>query len=109
MSDVPVTMGLADEEGFPHRGVINFEDNHIDPNTGTLRVRGIFKNADRMLSPGLFVRVHLPVGQAYEAVMVAEQAVSTDQGRKFVYVVGPDKKVTNRPVKLGRAYDGRAW
>lgn len=107
LSDVEVTMALADEDGYPHQGKINFEDNRVDANTGTLRVRGVFRNADRLLSPGLFVRVRLPVGQAYQAVLVAEQAVGTDQGRKFVYVVDKDNKANYRPVKLGRAYNGQ--
>lgn len=106
LSDVPVFMVLADEEGYPHQGQINFEDNRVDASTGTLRVRGIFHNADHMLAPGLFVRVRLPIGQSYQAVLIAEQAVGTDQGRKFVYVVEQDNKVVYRPVKLGR-YNGQ--
>ena len=103
---LPVFIGLADEDDFPHRGVLNFEDNRLDPSTGTLRVRGEFSNADRLLQPGLFVRVRLPIGKPSQALLVPEQAVGTDQGQKFVYVVDTDNKITYRRVKSGKLYDG---
>ncbi|MBI3839575.1 MAG: efflux RND transporter periplasmic adaptor subunit [Planctomycetia bacterium] len=104
---VPVKMGLADEQGYPHQGVVNFVDNRLDPSTGTLQVRGIFKNSDRMLSPGLFVRVRLPIGEPYRAVLVSEQALGTDQGQKFVYVVDNDNKAQYRRVQVGKLQQGR--
>ncbi|HWB12582.1 MAG TPA: efflux RND transporter periplasmic adaptor subunit [Pirellulales bacterium] len=103
---VRVFIGLADEEGYPHQGVLNFEDNRLDPNTGTLRVRGEFANDDRLLRPGLFVRVRLPIGDMYQALLVPEQAVGTDQGQKFVYVVDSDDKITYRRIKTGKLYEG---
>ena len=105
-AEVPVQMGLADEEGYPHRGTINFVDNKVDSSTGTLRIRGVFPNPERLLSSGLFVRVRLPIGPPRQAILVAEQALGTDQGKKFVYVVNDEDEVTYRPVKTGRLYDG---
>lgn len=102
---LPVLMGLADEEGYPHRGVIDFEDNRVDPGTGTLRVRGEFANAKRLLIPGLFVRVRIPIGEPYQAILVPEQAVGTDQGQKFLYVLDEQNQVEYRPVKVGGLHD----
>jgi RND family efflux transporter MFP subunit len=104
---LPVKMGLADEQGFPREGFVNFVDNRLDPNTGTLQIRGIFKNADRMLSPGLFVRVRLPIGKPYRALLVSEQALGSDQGQKFVYVVDNDNKAQYRRVQVGKLQQGR--
>jgi membrane fusion protein, multidrug efflux system len=92
---LPVQVALADEEGFPHVGNIDFSDNKVDPSTGTLRVRGKIDNPKpRVLSPGLFVRVRLPVGDPHKAVLIQEQALASDQGKKFVYVIekGKNKK-----------------
>jgi RND family efflux transporter MFP subunit len=99
----PVGLGLANENGFPHQGVINFVDNQVNPKTGTLRVRGVFPNKDELLSPGLFARVRVPIGYAHPAVLVSERALDTDQGQKIVYVVDADNKVVVRPVRLGRS------
>ncbi len=105
-TSVPVFVGLVDEEGFPHEGVINFLDNRVDPSTGTLRVRGVLANPDGLLSPGLFVRVHLPLGSPRRSLLVPEQALGSDQGQKFLYVVNDANEVNYRPVKVGRLYDG---
>jgi RND family efflux transporter MFP subunit len=103
---VPLFLGLADETGFPHQGRINFEDNRLDPTTGTLRVRGVFSNSKRLLSPGLFVRVRLPVGTPYQAILVSEQALGTDQGQKILYLVNEKNEVVNQRVKVGRLHEG---
>ncbi len=103
---LPVLLGLADEEGFPRQGKINFADNKVDPDTGTWRMRAHFKNADHALSPGLFVRIRLPIGNSYQATLVSEQALGTDQGQKFVYVVDDDNKVAYRRVKVGLLHHG---
>jgi RND family efflux transporter MFP subunit len=104
---MPVSMGLADEApDFPHDGTVNFEDNQLDSGTGTLRLRGVFDNSKRLLSPGLFVRVRLPVGAAHEALLMAEQAIGTDQGQKFVYVIDKDDIVRYRRVSVGRLHKG---
>lgn len=99
-------LGLADEEGFPRQGTINFADNRVDPDTGTWRLRGVFANSDNALSPGLFVRMRAPVGEAYQATLLSEQALGTDQGQKFVYVVNDQNKVEYRRVKVGALHDG---
>jgi RND family efflux transporter MFP subunit len=101
-----VRMGLADEKGYPRQGVIDFRDNRLDADTGTWRLRARFENANETLTPGLFVRVHLPIGSAYSALVVAEQALSTDQGQKFVYVLEGDNTVSSRLVKVGQLHDG---
>jgi len=103
---VPIAIGLADEEGFPHAGVVNFVDNRVDPSTGSLWLRGEFTAASRPIRPGIFVRVRLPLGEPYKAVMVAEQALATDQGQRYLYVVDDKNKVSYRAVKVGRLLDG---
>jgi RND family efflux transporter MFP subunit len=82
-------------------------DNRLDPATGTLQIRGIFKNPNHVLAPGMFVRVRLPIGQPYSAVLVAEEALGTDQGQKFVYVIDDDNKAQYRRVQVGRLQNGR--
>lgn len=108
---VVILMGLATEEGYPHEGTMDFIDNRVDPNTGTIRVRGVFHNprpdkGDRVLSPGLFARIRVPLGKPHEALLVNDRAVGTDQGQKFVYVVNDKNEVVARPVKLGAHHDG---
>jgi RND family efflux transporter MFP subunit len=104
---VPVKMALADEEGYPHDGVVNYFDNQLDPSTGTLQARGVFDNPDRMLSPGMFVRVRLPIGQPYQALLLSEQALGTDQGQKFVYVIDDQNKAQYRRVQVGKLERGQ--
>jgi len=103
---LPVLLGLADEEGFPKSGIITFADNRVDPDTGTWRLRGVFKNSDYVLSPGMFVHIRLPIGTTHQAILISEQAISSDQGRKYVSVVQKDSKIENRSVKIGRLHDG---
>jgi RND family efflux transporter MFP subunit len=105
--EVPVQMELADEEGFPHKGKIDFVDNKVDPGTGTLRVRAVFTNDDELLSPGLFVRVRVRIGVPHKALLIAERALGTDQGQKFVYVVNDKGEVAYRAVKVGSLHQGR--
>ena len=94
-------VGFSGEDGFPHEAKLNFVDNRVDPQTGTLKVRAVLENPDGRWVHGLFARVQLPEDQAHEAVLVADLAVATDQDRRFVWVVGPDGKVEHRTVKLG--------
>ncbi|WP_422925894.1 efflux RND transporter periplasmic adaptor subunit [Singulisphaera sp. PoT] len=104
---VPIQAALSDEEGFPHEGTINFSDNRVDASTGTLRVRGSIDNhVPRVLSPGLFMRVRVPIGTPHYALMIAEQSLGTDQGRKFLYVVNDKNEVVYRPVKVGPLNEG---
>src|SRR5205823_13135243 len=92
--------------GFPHQGYIDFVDNRIDPNTGTMRARGVFTNADHSLSPGFFGRIRIPGSGKYSALLIPDRALSSDQAQKFVYVVNAEKKVEFRPVKIGPTIDG---
>jgi RND family efflux transporter MFP subunit len=101
-----VLLGLAGEQGFPHRGTIDFVDNQVDPGTGTVRMRGVFDNKGGALTPGLFARVRVPLGGSRQALLVTDRAVDTDQGQKVLYVVGPDNVVDKRPVQLGGLHDG---
>jgi multidrug efflux system membrane fusion protein len=105
---VPVKIGLANEAGFPHEGKLEFVDNRLDANTGSVRMRAVFENADHTLVPGLFARVQLGGTEAgqVKATLIADRAVGTDQNRKFVYVVGKDGKAEYRPVVLGPSVDG---
>jgi len=97
---------LANETGFPHKGVLDFVDNRVDPATGTLRVRGIFANPDRILQPGFFTRVRVPGSAKYSALLIPDQAVGTDQGQKFVYAVNDQDTVEYKVVELGSMIDG---
>jgi multidrug efflux system membrane fusion protein len=102
----PVRMGLADEEGYPHEGTMNFVDNELDAGTGTIRARAVFSNKDGLFTPGLFARVQLLGSGAQSALLINDRAVLTDQDRKFVYVIGPENKALRRDVKLGAQVDG---
>jgi RND family efflux transporter MFP subunit len=104
--EVLVSLCLANEDGFPHQGTVDFVDNQVNPKTGTLRVRGVFPNADDTLSPGYFARVRIPIGFPHQALLVSDRALDTDQGQKVVYVVDKDNKVVCRPVNLGALHDG---
>ena len=103
---IPVLLGLADEEGFPHKGKVRIVDNKIDPSAGTLRAWGFFENPDKILTAGLFVRIRVPVGEPHTALLIPEAALGTDQGQKFLYVVNDKHEVEYRPVKVGRLHDG---
>jgi RND family efflux transporter MFP subunit len=102
---VPVYLGLAGETGFPYEGVIDFANNQVDAQTGTIQVRGVFANANRALTPGLFARVRVPVGDKYQAMLVPERAIGTDQGQKYLLAVNDKNVVEYRAVKLGRLFD----
>jgi RND family efflux transporter MFP subunit len=104
---IPFEMGLADEEGFPYQGVIDFADNKVDTSTGTLRVRGVFQNTKGTFTPGLFLRVRIKVGDPRPALLVVERAVGSDQGQKYVFVVDDKNQVVYRSVKLGPLVGGR--
>ncbi len=87
-SNVTVDIALADAPEFALHGKVDFLDNQIDPATGTLRARATVDNSDGLLSPGLFVRLRYPIGQPAESLLIPEEAMASDQGRPFVYVVG---------------------
>jgi multidrug efflux system membrane fusion protein len=107
---VPVQIGLADESDFPHRGVVDFTDNRVDLNTGTLRFRARIDNpadahGNRFIVPGLFVKVRLPIGDPHPALMIREQALVSDQGRKTVYVIKEQENKEGKKVQLAMVRD----
>ncbi len=98
----PFFIGLAVDEGYPREGTLDFVDNRVDPQTGTIQLRGILDNADRSLTPGLFVRVRLPMSLPAPTLVVPESAIGTDQGQKYLLAVDNDNVVERLPVVLGR-------
>jgi RND family efflux transporter MFP subunit len=105
-SEIPVWIGLANDSGYPFEGRIDFADNKLDPSTGTMRLRGTFDNRNQYLQPGMFVRVMLPVGKPHEALLVADQAIGSDQGRQFVFVVNENNEIVYRRVETGALHNG---
>jgi membrane fusion protein, multidrug efflux system len=106
-SEVPVEVTLADEESAPVWGKINFLDNQVDAGTGTLRARAVIQNAKGMLSPGLFVRLRVPVGSPRKALVVHEEALQTDQGQRFLWVLDDEDKAIYRQIKIGWQTEGK--
>lgn len=104
--DLPVRVGLANEQGFPHEGHLDFVDNQLDPGTGTIRARAVLDNTERRFTPGLFARVQLFGSGRKPVLLVDDKAVLTDQDRKYVYVLGPENRAVRRDVTLGRVVDG---
>lgn len=102
----PVEMGLANEEGFPHQGYIDFVDNQLNAEAGTIRFRAVFANKDQKFTPGLFARIRLVGSGKYPAKLVLDRAIGTDQDKKFVLVLKPDSTVDYRQVRIGRLVDG---
>ena len=102
----PVLVGLANEEGYPHKGEMDFVDNALDPETGTIRARAVLPNPDGVFTPGLFARVRLLGGSQADALLIHEQAVLTDQDRRYVYILGKDNSAERRDVKLGAHVEG---
>ena len=103
----PILLGTASEgQAFPHEGYVDFFDNQLDPRSGTVRARAVFPNPNHLFAPGLFARLKLVGGAAYQATVVSDRAIGTDQDKKFVLVVKPDSTVEYRPIELGRLVDG---
>ena len=101
-----VEIGLPDEKGFPHRGTIDFSDNRLDASTGTLRMRASVENAQGLYSPGLFARVRVAGSSAYQALLLPDEAIGTDQANKFVLVVADDGTVERRLIVQGPIAQG---
>jgi len=102
----PIAMELAGETGYPRQGELDFLDNRLDPSTGTIRGRALFRNPAGDLTPGLFVRLRLPGTSQYEGLLIQDRAVGTDLDKRFVFVVGADRTIEYRPVTLGPLVDG---
>jgi multidrug efflux system membrane fusion protein len=106
-AQLPVAVGLADEEGFPHAGKLGFIDNRVDAQSGTVRMRALLDNKDGRLAPGLFARVQIgDAARPRRAVLVTDRAIGTDQSKRFVLVVDAEGKAQYREVKIGRLADG---
>jgi len=97
----PVRVGLANDKGYPYTGTVNFINNQVDPATGTINLRAVVPNPDRIFTPGLYARVQLEGGADRTAMLIDDKAVMTDQDHKYVYVVGPENKAVRRDVTLG--------
>jgi RND family efflux transporter MFP subunit len=100
---VLVELALATEEGYPHKGKLDYVDNRVDPNTGTLQARAVFSNDDLTIVPGFFVKIRIPDRVEKDALLIPERAISLDQVGRYVYVVGPDNKVVRKDIKVGPA------
>jgi membrane fusion protein, multidrug efflux system len=103
---VPISLQLENEDGFPHQGSIDFINNQFNSSTGTLEVRGLFPNAHSLLVPGSFVRIRVAGSPLQAALLVSDRAVGTDQGQKYLLVVGPENVVVVKPVTLGPEAEG---
>ena len=107
-AEIPLYLGLANEEGYPHEGIADFAESSVDPETGTLELRGVFPNPGRtpVLVPGLFARIQMPIDKQEDALLVSERAIGADQGGRYLLVVNKENVVEKRPIRLGRLADG---
>lgn len=105
---IPVFLGLADEEGYPHEGRVDYADPEVDPDTGTLQLRGVFANEQipPELLPGLFARLRMPIRKRADALLVSERAVGSDQQGSYVLVVDDENRVVKQPVSRGQVING---
>ena len=101
-----VRVGLATDTGYPYAGTVNFVNNQVDPTTGTINLRAVVPNRNRVFTPGLFARVQLEGSPEFTALLIDDKAVMTDQDRKYAYVIGPENKVTRKDLVLGGLIDG---
>ncbi len=105
LSKVPVEVGLQSETGYPHRGTLDYRAPTVNQSTGTLAARAILQNPERVLLPGYFVRVRIPVEEAAAALLVPDTAIGSDQGGRYVLVVNKDNVVEQRKVEIGPLVD----
>lgn len=103
---IPIFLGLADEDGHPHRGRLEFVDNRVDAHSGTILLRAVFDNADGRLKPGMYARLKIGGAGSTDALLVADRAIGTDQSKRYVLVVGADDTLEWREVQLGPMADG---
>ena len=107
-AEIELFLGLANEEGYPHKGIVDFAESGVDSTTGTMQVRGVFPNSGtlKLLIPGLFARLRLPIGKHANALLVTERAIGADQGGNYLLVVGSDNVVEKRSIRMGQLVDG---
>jgi RND family efflux transporter MFP subunit len=103
-NSIPCELALVNEEGYPHKGRVDFFDNEVNPTTGTIRMRAVFANENRALIPGLFAKVRLTAGPPQQTLLIPDVAVGSDQGYKFVFVVNKDNVIEVRSIETGRAH-----
>jgi len=101
VQELPIQMGLANEDGYPNQGKVDYIDPTVDTGTGTIRLRGVFSNPGGTIVPGLFVRVRIPSEKRDAALLVPDRSVSYDQGGSYLLVVGKDDKVERRTIEVG--------
>ena len=102
----PVFMALANELTYPHQGHIDFVDNRINPNTGTIRGRAVFDNTEGIFTPGMFARIQVIGSATYQGILIDDKAIGTDLNNKFVLVLDQQNIVQYRPVSLGEKVNG---
>jgi RND family efflux transporter MFP subunit len=105
-AEIPLYLGLSNEEGFPHEGIVDFAESGVDPATGTLQLRGIFSNPEKILVPGLFTRLRMPINERENALLVTERAIGSDQSGRFILTVNSEKVVEKRSIRQGQLVDG---
>jgi RND family efflux transporter MFP subunit len=103
---IPVYVALEGEEGYTHKGEIDYVDNRVNPSTGTVEARGVLSNKERIFEDGMRARVRVPVGDPRKVILLTERAIGNEQGRKYVYVVNDENTVERRDVSPGRLVDG---
>ncbi|MFV9669690.1 efflux RND transporter periplasmic adaptor subunit [Pantoea sp. KXB45] len=103
---LPVEIALASDQGFPHQGKVDFLDNQLTASTGTIRMRALLDNPQRQFTPGLFARVRLPGSAQFDAMLVDDKAILTDQDRRYVYVVDGEGKAQRRDIQPGAMVEG---
>jgi RND family efflux transporter MFP subunit len=107
-ADMAVFLGLANEAGYPHQGIVDFAESGVDPGTGTLQLRGVFPNPGPapVLIPGLFTRLRMPVDTREKALLVTERAIGSDQSGRYLLAVNSENVVEKKPIRMGRLVDG---
>ena len=103
----PAELALQTDKGFPHKGKLDYASNKMDPNTGTIQIRGVFPNKDRLLIPGLFCRVRLAIRKRPDALLVPDTALSQDQQGKYLLIVNAKNTVERENVRAGALFDGK--
>jgi RND family efflux transporter MFP subunit len=107
-AEIPLFLGLSNEEGYPHEGIADFAESGLDTGTGTLQLRGIFQNPGKspVLVPGLFARLRMPIDKRDNALLVTDRAIGADQGGNYLLAVTSDNTVEKRPIRMGQLVDG---
>ncbi len=102
LPSIPAELGLQSEDGYPHKGHLDYVSPQLDASTGTLQVRALFENDDKAMLPGLFVRVRVPIGQDEKALLVRDDAIATNQLGSYLLVLGKDDTIEQKQVKTGQ-------